>query len=396
MACCTGLLYILCRNGRLGAWGVFQDYYSEHTLAGTSETVLSLLGSMPGLIMTIFSVVTGKLGDRYGYKPFLAVGAVFWVASMVGTAFSTKLWHFFITQGILQGTACALVFPLIVALPGQWFLKRRAFAIGIIVAGSSLGGAIGSLILRAMLSALGLRRAMAIYACIDATMLSIAFLLIKERHLPSLPGSVSKKIVWFDRTFLVDPVFWSLGICLLLCIFGYLPPIFYLATFTKAKVPNVTQLNSALPVTILNLSAAVGRTIIGFIADRVGAVNALFCVAVMSGLSQLLVWTFVTNYGGIMGFAVLYGFFCGCAISLSPAVAARLYGPGRLAGLSGLLLLFNIPGNGAGAPVSGAVLRATNNNWTLVAILNGGCQVAGAICLLYARFKRAPKILAVY
>ncbi|CAL1698359.1 unnamed protein product [Somion occarium] len=365
MACCTGLLYILCRNGRLGAWGVFQDYYSEHTLAGTSETVLSLLGSMPGLIMTIFSVVTGKLGDRYGYKPFLAVGAVFWVASMVGTAFSTKLWHFFITQGILQGTACALVFPLIVALPGQWFLKRRAFAIGIIVAGSSLGGAIGSLILRAMLSALGLRRAMAIYACIDATMLSIAFLLIKERHLPSLPGSVSKKIVWFDRTFLVDPVFWSLGICLLLCIFGYLPPIFYLATFTKAKVPNVTQLNSALPVTILNLSAAVGRTIIGFIADR-------------------------------MGFAVLYGFFCGCAISLSPAVAARLYGPGRLAGLSGLLLLFNIPGNGAGAPVSGAVLRATNNNWTLVAILNGGCQVAGAICLLYARFKRAPKILAVY
>lgn len=45
-----------------------------------------------------------------------------------------------------------------------------------------------------------------------------------------------------------------------------------------------------------------------------------------------------------IAFAVLYGFFCGCFISLSPAVAARLYGSGRLAGLSGLLLFFNLPG----------------------------------------------------
>ena len=32
-----------------------------------------------------------------------------------------------------------MVFGYQVALPAQWFLKRRAFAIGIIVAGSSLG-----------------------------------------------------------------------------------------------------------------------------------------------------------------------------------------------------------------------------------------------------------------
>ena len=40
----------------------------------------------------------------------------------------------------------------------------------------------------------------------------------------------------------------------------------------------------------------------------------------------------------------MYGFVCGCFLSLSPAVAAQLYGSGRLAGLSGLLLLFNLPG----------------------------------------------------
>ena len=67
-------------------------------------------------------------------------------------------YFFSMFQGLLQGIACTLVYPLIVrvhpsytasaniypcghhvALPAQWFLKRRAFAIGIIVAGSSLG-----------------------------------------------------------------------------------------------------------------------------------------------------------------------------------------------------------------------------------------------------------------
>ncbi|KAL4254712.1 MFS transporter superfamily protein [Abortiporus biennis] len=373
-------------------WGVFQAYYKENYLTGTSDTVLSFIGSVPGLGMTIFSVVTGKLADRYGYKPFLTVGAIIWVVSMIGAAFSTKLWHFFLTQGVFQSFSCALVYPLIVALPGQWFWKRRAFAIGIVVAGSSLGGALGSLILRGMLTALGLRKTLGIYACMDAVLLTIALLLIKERRRPEM----NQKIIWFDKAFLTDPVFWSLGLCFLFCVIGYLPPIFFLPTFTKEKVPGISDLLAALPVTILNLSAAIGRTLIGYVADKMGPVNASLFVIIMSGLSQLLVWSFISNYAGIMAFAILYGFFCGCFLSLTPAVAARLYGPGRLAGLSGLLLLFNVPGNGAGAPLSGAVLNASGHNWQVVAGMNGALQITAAICLLYARFSRERRILVSY
>lgn len=43
-----------------------------------------------------------------------------------------------------------------------------------------------------------------------------------------------------------------------------------------------------------------GRTIIGFIADRFGPVNSLLLVTFLSGLSQMVVWTFVTTYGGIV------------------------------------------------------------------------------------------------
>ena len=51
---------------------------------------------------------------------------------------------------------------------------------------------------------------------------------------------------------------------------------------------------------MLNFSAATGRTLVGFVADRVGPVNALWSVIMLSGLTQMLVWSFVGNYAGIV------------------------------------------------------------------------------------------------
>ena len=73
---------------------------------------------------------------------------------------------------------------------------------------------------------------MLVYSGIDAVLLIIAILVIKERkpevllsaesHSGAVPLAMGKgndnAIVWFDRAFLVDPVFWSLGVSLFLCV----------------------------------------------------------------------------------------------------------------------------------------------------------------------------------
>lgn len=51
---------------------------------------------------------------------------------------------------------------------------------------------------------------------------------------------------------------------------------------------------------MLNVAAAFGRTVVGYTADQIGPVNALFSVIMLSGLTQLLVWTFVSTYAGIV------------------------------------------------------------------------------------------------
>ncbi|KAI0632990.1 MFS general substrate transporter [Trametes polyzona] len=366
-------------------WGLVS---SRHRPASANSP--PTLGSMAGMLNALLSIIPGKLADRYGYKPFLAAGGCMWTLSMLLSAFATELWHFFMIMGVMQGLANALVYPLIVALPAQWFLRYRAFTTGIVVAGSSFGGAVSSLLFRQLLTAYGLKISFAIYTAIDGVLLFAAWFMISERR----HSMERKAIVWIDRSFFKDPVFWSVGGCFFFAVFGYLSPIFFLPTFAKDKLPDLSNILTALPVTMLNFSAALGRTLIGFLADRIGPVNALWAVIMLSGLTQLLVWTFVTTYAGIMAFGIMYGFVCGCFLSLSPAVAAQLWGSGRLAGLSGLLLLFNLPGTSAGAPLGGAILNGTRGNWVAVSCYSGGLQVLGATILLYARLKREPRVFA--
>ena len=57
---------------------------------------------------------------------------------------------------------------------------------------------------------------------------------------------------------------------------------------------------TVLPLTVLNLSAATGRTPVGLVADRIGPVNALLLAVYMSALTQIVIWNVISTYAGIV------------------------------------------------------------------------------------------------
>ncbi|KAG9018286.1 hypothetical protein FRB90_011616 [Tulasnella sp. 427] len=373
-------------------WGVFQSYYKTHVFPHASDTTLSLLGTLQNMVMTFTAFVSGKLGDRYGYKPFVGVGSVIAVIGLLTAAFSTELWQFFITQGIIPGLSNGIMFPMIVSYPSMWFKKKRALASGIVVAGSSFGGGASSLIVRALLTRLGLRYTLLVYAGINAVLLTVAFFLLKSR------GSARHvvKIEWVDRTAFRDPVFWSLALCMMFTVFGYLSPVVFITTYTSEKIPHISPQLSVAPTAVMNFSSAIGRTLVGLTADRIGVTNAFIGSIIISASAQLVLWNLAESFAVIMIFSVIVGAFGGCFISLLAPVTAQLFGTSRLATLTGLLVLFNMPGNLAGAPLAGAILSATNRNWHAAASYSGSVQIVGVSLFLYARLKRQPKIFTAF
>ncbi|KAG9000655.1 hypothetical protein FRB94_005308 [Tulasnella sp. JGI-2019a] len=374
------------------SWGVFQAYYLKHnTFPGASQTTLSLLGTIQNGVMTITSFISGKLGDRYGYKPFILAGSIISCLGVLFAAFSNTLWQHFITQGVIPGLAVGIVFPMIASYPSMWFKRKRALATGIVIGGSSFGGGVWSLLTRALLTRISLRNTLLTYFGVYVILYTIAFFLIKSRG----PSRRVEKIEWIDRAQFKDSVFWSMAMCMMFTTFGYLPPYIFLTTFTLEKVPGISPQLSVAPTAVMNFSSALVRIIIGLCADRVGYANAFFCAIMISATSQLVLWNLAESYAAIMVLSVLVGGFGGCYTSLLAPVIARTFGTQKLATLSGLLILFNLPGNLAGPPLAGAILSATGN-WHAAITYSGGVQVVGALCFLYSRLKREPRIFAIY
>ena len=87
------------------------------------------------------------------------------------------------------------------------------------------GGAIASLVYRQLLSSLGLRAALGVFAGVHAVAFAAGYAMMAERR----PARARAPLVWFDRAFFRDGVFWSLAgcffftvLCVFFCLFSFL------------------------------------------------------------------------------------------------------------------------------------------------------------------------------
>ncbi|EJT99712.1 FAD/NADP-binding domain-containing protein [Dacryopinax primogenitus] len=335
-------------------WDVLQAYYKLHVFPNEPTSILLFLGSMSGMVMNPVGFVIGKIADRYGYRLCIICGTIFAFLAMICAAFSTELWQFFLTQGVLQGLAIGCIHPVVMSSPSQWFRKKRELATGIVLTGASFGGGVASF-------------------CVQQLLIRL-----------------------FRLSLFRDPIFWSVAPAIFFAAFGYLGFNFYLQQYTIYRLPTLKPSLYAVPLSAVNFSAAICRSSIGFLADKIGVVNTFIGSVFMAGFAQLVLWNFADNFGLIILFAIVVGFFGAAFVSLTSVLGAKLFGVKDLAALRGLLIMFMMPGNAAGPPVLGAVFAATGGNWHIVFSVSGVWCVTGACCLLYARFKREPRMFAIY
>ncbi|TRM64860.1 major facilitator superfamily domain-containing protein [Schizophyllum amplum] len=372
-------------------FGVFQDTYHTEVFPDVSVSTISLIGGILSFCSLTTAYVAGALGDRYGYMKMIVLGCILTFISVLGASFSTKLYQLFLCQGVFQGISQGISMPMYMALPSQWFLRRRAFATGVAVSGAGIGGAVGSLVMRPLIAKLGYKHALLVYACMNAFFTAIACLLLKVR---TPPWQSSTKKRWLPAK--VDGRFYSIFVGILIAQIGYLSPFYYITTYTRtvADLSGGNTLLPVIPLVILNLCAAIGRIGAGQLADIFGAINVFFLSFFLGGILQMVFWPFTNSYASVIIFGAAYGLTGGVFMSLVPPVCAKVFGMENLATITGLMVLANGPGQLAGPPLAGLIFSATGDNWAYLAVFSGAAMFVGALCTLYVRFQQDRRIWA--
>jgi MFS family permease len=338
--------------------GTLQDYWHQHQLSSYTSRDVGWIPSVFVYLALALGIWIGPLSDKYGPRYIALLGSLGYVVMMFLLAECKTFWQLLLCCGILGGVTGATLTTTSLAVVAQWFKKKRGFAQGIAMAGSSFGGFTQPLILRATLGRYGYAWAIRTLAFVFAVLLIVGNLTMKTRLKPT--GSLEKRsIISF---FIFKDLRFSL---LTISVFGFEVVLFG----TLGILPTYATINTNFGpstgfylISILNGTSCFGRLLPGYISDKIGRFNTLLISIVFTLFFMLVLWLpFGTkSLAALYAFSSIFGFGTGCWMAMTPATIGQLcradeFGRyyGTLYFLASLATLICIPISGELAQVVG-------------------------------------------
>ncbi|KAG0316242.1 hypothetical protein BGZ99_006997 [Dissophora globulifera] len=322
---------------------------------------------------------------RFGLRPVIVTGILISGLGMILASFAKTVWQLYLTQGFMYGIGAGMALFTSVAVPVQWFDKRRGLATGITVAGSGTGGAVLAPLNRYLITKLGYQWALRIMGIMAITVVCSVLFCIRPRIPAGRKGGSLINIGMFKNT-----GFSIMYLNGFLVTSGYLIPIFLLPKFVVdlGLDPSV----GATLVSIFSGINAVSRIGLGLAADYFGALNIMILSTMFCGVSCLVFWLNTKGFTLAVIFVVFYGINAGGFNSLFPVVAAQIIGVEALAASVGLLYSGSLFGNVLGTPAASAIIASAGGSYTGAIIFAGVMPIVAAGLLLPIRFKDERRI----
>jgi MFS family permease len=374
-------------NANNSGVGVFQDYYQRKLLSSYSPSTIAWIPSLEIFMMFAGGPVYGKIFDDYGPRYLLGIGSFFHVFGLMMTSNASQYYQILLGQGICSSLGSSAVFYAATSSLATWFFQRRALAFGITAAGSSVGGVIFPILVQRLIPQVGFPWAMRTAAFLILFMLIIANLTLKSRLAPN-PRRFD--IMDFIRPMKELP-FDVVMLASFLTFFGIFIPFNYI--ILQAQAAGMSQELSSYILAIVNGVSVFGRTIPGYLGDKMGRFNVISIMNLMAGIMVLAVWIPARNNVGIIVFGAFYGFFSGAFVSMIPACIAQISDIRQIGVRTGTIYAITSAAALCGNPVAGALV-GSGGNFLHLQIFCGVTIVAGSVAFVSARVVLVgPKLL---
>ncbi|GMF78074.1 unnamed protein product [Aspergillus oryzae var. brunneus] len=354
--------------GLLNTIGVLHAWTADHQLAQYSSSSL-------GWIFGAFSFFLYFGGAQVGMIDVQLSR----VHARILANFPTEYYQIFLSFSVLGGiSSCCLFTPAISAV-GHWFDVRRGLATGIACTAGGLGGVFFPLIILYIGPTLGFAWAMRIIGIISFVLCALACLLLKTRLPPNQQAGMA-----IDLKALLEPKYALTTLAVWLVEFAVFIPYTYIVSY--GLYAGLEQSMAYKLSVFLNAGAIPGRAFPGILADRMGRFNVMTTTAVICAICTLALWYKAgTNEGAIIAYAVLFGFWSGAAISLTPVCISQVCRTEDYGKRNGTTFTLVSVGTLIGIPLAGAIQESNGGEYWGLIIFGGVLYLASAVAFAVAR-----------
>lgn len=322
-------------------------------------------GSMPyTLFMIGFAVggvLMGRLSDRFGIIAPALLASLSLPAGLLFAARASELWHFSVSLGVLCGLfGMAATFAPVASDISHWFTARRGLAVGIVISGTYVAGAVWPPVLQHFIDTYGWRATfhglgnLTLYM-----MLPLSIVLYRPAIVEREDG-----LVHSSRTRRRPLGIHGRSLQGLLCVAG----VGCCAAMAMPQVHIVPFVNDlgfdavhgARMLALMLGCGIVSRLVSGWISDRIGGLKALFIGSALQGL-VIFGFLFAGSLTTLYMLAIAFGLSQGGIVPSYTIIIRYLFPAGEAGRRIGMTMLFTVGGMALGGWIAGALYDLTGD-----------------------------------
>ncbi len=366
------------------------------------DSTRGLVSFMPMILFVgagISVVFVSKLLERHRPQKFLLIGATVGGVTLLLSGLANQLWHLYALSLILGVIQTGFAGPVVmINVLSRWFVRKRGTAIGIGLAGVSVGNMIITPIIGAISESFGWR---ATYLFCGLLMLAISIPLILTvlKHNPEdiglLPDGDEPTASEFKQSSKFSPMLPQQKTSLITYLRSYQLWLICIA-FTLTSICNnaITQHQVSF-ITDMGISATIAASAFGFtagiaalsgwlagwLADRISPrYVAMLYFAIIIGSIFILINAH--NMSTVWLFVIVFGIGLGAGGTVLPLITNDIFGPAGFNTVYGFINLFFYAGFAFGPPLAGFIFDATGS-YLEVFVITIILFIAAIICTYF-------------
>ncbi|XP_033761913.1 monocarboxylate transporter 3-like [Pecten maximus] len=179
---CSSIYVVM--SGMAKAFGILYTELINEFDTGAGST--AWIGSVMMFLFFGLGPISNRLAERFTFRKVIMVGGVLTSLGHFLSAFVPRMEWMYLTIGVIAGSGCGFVFAPSTTIISFYFEKRRAMALGVVLAGAGLGSVVYPYFYRIILDSFGLRTSLII---VSGVLMYVPFVALLLRE----PAQLAKK-----------------------------------------------------------------------------------------------------------------------------------------------------------------------------------------------------------
>lgn len=323
--------------GSLYAWSVFATPMAAYlsSVTGSEVAGLAIIFTIANAVGPITMISGGFINDKIGPKWVIFIGGILFGLGMIASSFAKSVGMLLLTYGLGVGLGVGMVYGCTVSNSVKFFPDKRGLVGGIATASYGISSVIIPIVANALIDNFDvtmafkiLGAAMLVIICVSAFFIQTCPKDFKpEGWEPPAPKAGAKAPVDKDwKAMLKDPIFYVMILMLCCGAFSGLM-VTSQASPVAQKMIGMTAAEAAVAVSVLAMFNTLGRILAGFISDKIGSVNTILGVFLVSVLGLGLL--FISGEGSVATFYIgvcIVGLCFGSIMGIYPGFTASQFG----------------------------------------------------------------------